>query len=71
MSDEGKDEKKSKRTSRIKYVKCSVCGGRKQEQNMGNKVVCNECAEKQNQKRDGFWKSKIFGRDRFKENPKR
>ena len=56
MSDEGKDKKNSKRTLRIKYVKCSVCGGRKQEQNMVNEVACIECYEKQNQRRDSFWK---------------
>ena len=58
MSDEGKDKKTSKRTLRINYLRCVVCGARKKEQDMIIQTfVCYDCYEKQNKRRNGFWQN--------------
>ena len=55
MSDEGKDKNKNpKRTFKIKYVKCIICGGRKLEQNMVNANGCNECFGSQEKRKADF-----------------
>ena len=46
MSDEGKDKKTPKRTFRINYERCGISGGRKKEQDMNTKNLCNDCYEK-------------------------
>ena len=45
----GKDKKKTKRTTKIVYRKCYVCGGRKKESDMltTNDGTCQECFKKQ------------------------
>jgi len=61
MSDD-KDQEKGKRqrrTSKIVYHRCSVCGGRKKEEYMAaNKQHCMECVEKNSTNPSSFWNSK-------------
>ena len=63
MSDEGNDKKTSKRTSRIQYERCNVCGARKKEQDMIKKGLCTECYEKMFRRKDGYWHGKNRGGD--------
>ena len=68
MADNKDQEKNKKRTSRatkISFVRCLICGGRKYETDMmtmanefrscrrGPSGICEECANKQRKKSDG------------------
>ena len=46
--DEGKDNKKTKRTTKIEYRRCDVCGGRKRFDDMMTSGcgMCKECFDK-------------------------
>ena len=47
--DEEKDNKKTKRTTKIEYRRCSVCGVRKRVEDMmtSSRGLCKECFDKQ------------------------
>ena len=54
--DEEKDNKKTKRTTKIEYRRCPVCGVRKRVDDMMNtgRGLCKECFDKQ-LKQPGFY----------------
>ena len=58
MSEE-KSKRGPKRTTKISYQRCSVCGGMKKEQDITASKACVECIEKINRNKDqpGFWRS--------------
>ena len=49
-NNEKKDNKRPKRTTKIVYHRCGICGARKRESDMTvwhmNKAFCNQCREK-------------------------
>ena len=58
MSEE-KTKSGPKRTTKISYQRCCICGGMKKEQDVSPSKVCVECIEKINRNKDnsGFWRS--------------